>query len=190
MISLRQQLRQITREPHDRLDALMRPLDVSKASGLGVFLQIQHYALRHLVPVIAQSQQFSFKKAYLRSIELDLTALSVSAATFPAFKDIRTMHPLGATYVVAGSHSGAKLMLKRWLESDDPQVIKAGHYLRSASEGDIWPEVSDYLKSCRLGDREEKDVLQSALLSFALYEHAYELTTLGGTAVDIRQHST
>jgi heme oxygenase len=79
-------------------------------------------------------------------------------------------HASGVDYVLAGSHFGAAMLVKRLERSADPRVRGATHYLSGGHLRSIWPHVVEDLAA--LDPKGLQAATVAAGWTFAIFERA------------------
>nr|WP_306265004.1 biliverdin-producing heme oxygenase [Pararhizobium sp. IMCC3301] len=177
MQTLRHHLRTSTRMEHERLDAAFSTLDLTRRDGLSRFL-LSHFMA--LSGCHARLDQLDDLPAMLRppsllpEIQADLQVLGVSRREPQGLKLTGQMSSLGICYVIAGSRLGTKLLQRRWAQSHDPQVLRAGQYLSSGTYDNYWPQFVKYLDGMLAPDDNRAAIERSARLTFRLFGDALE----------------
>lgn len=169
---LRVALKAETRSHHDRVDALLNPNDLSSRTGLGRFLLMQAGALSVLEPIM-DDPRYLPPPRQLDLVKADLETLSISAAPFASALVTDDLHPVGLTYVIAGSHFGNKVLKNNWAATTDPRVLLAGRFLCSVAMKDYWPRFSDYLRKSAFEPPERSRIIRSAKTCFRVFEEAF-----------------
>jgi len=106
---LRFELRDQTQKAHKRLDAALIKHDLTTVSGLSAYLSVHYLAGKHLETITLEPDCHKDISRKISAIEADLDLLSVSSPDWKAAPQARNCHPLGLTYVIAGSALGSKL---------------------------------------------------------------------------------
>ncbi len=175
MQSLRHHLRTSTRMEHEQLDAAFSALDLTSRDGLSRFL-LSHFSALSICH--ARLDRLDDLPATLRppsllpEIQADLQALGVSPRKpqEPALEG--HMNSLGIVYVMAGSRLGTKLLQRRWAQSLDPQVLRAGQYLSSGAYDNYWRRFVKHLDGLLPPDDNRTAMNRSARLTFKLFGDA------------------
>ncbi|MBO6781783.1 MAG: hypothetical protein JJ899_00645 [Alphaproteobacteria bacterium] len=122
----------------------MSAFDISTASGLAGFLNMQASALSglHLAqagdtfrPVIAD---------LVTNARRDLHTLGSPTPRSAAMPD-SGFHPVAVDYIVGGSQLGAAVLKQRWASSGDPVVLAARSYFSAPPHTDLWREFTSRL---------------------------------------------
>ncbi|MEM8750667.1 MAG: biliverdin-producing heme oxygenase [Pseudomonadota bacterium] len=170
---MRRTLREKTARSHARVDAAYSQLDLADEADFARFLQAHHLAYRHLQSLFAEQSDLNLAEIVLL-LERDLTemrapVLRADQASLPS-PDNR----LGCLYVLAGSHFGKRVLLKRWSRSSCAAVKRAGHYLNSDLLAAAWPGVVEQLAGIPDGALWNYVIVNSADRTFQLFYEALQ----------------
>jgi len=169
--SLRTRLREETRAAHLRLDEIAKDLDLAHYADVSIFAVAHHAAYSALDK--AFQGDFALTRLRLDKATQDIHALGLPT-TGLAIADIPSaMSELGVTYVIAGSHLGAKVLTKQWSKTRDPRVNAASHLLRDEVLEREWAAVLTTLKSLPATGRGADDVVAGAIACFDLFRAAF-----------------
>ena len=173
-MDLRQRLRIETRFDHDLVDAAMTDLQLDRREGLIAWLQMHRAELHRLEPVMAQLGA-NAPPVISHLIDADLMALGVNLPVLPIDRSAMHLHPLGLTYVIAGSHFGAKVLRERWRLSHDVSVKAAHHMLNSELMALYWPRFVGLLNATKPDQAETVAIIAAAKACFNGFGRSFEL---------------
>lgn len=167
---MRALLKQRTSETHRRLDDAFGGLDLTTLRGYTLFLSAHQRAYAAL-------EASDMADASLRStlhivhdlLRRDLSTLGVPVATVESANTGASGHPLGVHYVLAGSHFGKRVLLKRWSRSKDERVLSSAHYLKGETLREDWSSILAALAEIPPDDATADAVIHGALLTFNLF---------------------
>tara|TARA_R110002051_G_scaffold209486_1_gene275298 strand:- start:2625 stop:3179 length:555 start_codon:yes stop_codon:yes gene_type:complete len=170
-MSLRLRLRDDTQDAHARVDAFAARLDLSTPHGMTPFLQANEMAYatcEEHVPGLPL--EIVARRALLLQ---DLAALGERPLPAPLPGPAGALDALGVTYVIAGSHLGARVLSRRWRQSDDARVLAAGRFLSDTGLVNVWERVRTRLESLSDQGPQADSVVASARHCFSLFESAF-----------------
>jgi len=175
---LRETLRKKTSKAHAKLDASLIIYDLKTQEGLSSYLSV-HYLARESLSKM--SKTFSGERANIEKLKELRDDLKVLGVTPPENRlKVRSLtHPLGLTYVIAGSSLGSKLLYENWLLTDDEVVGCAGKFLTSAKDSTDWLAFLNKTDKLELSTDELDRVVATANAVFEVFEAANELVRLG-----------
>ncbi|MEZ5840780.1 MAG: biliverdin-producing heme oxygenase [Hyphomicrobiales bacterium] len=166
-----------TSEAHARIDALFGRLSLTERDGYGHFLAAHAAAMTGVEALIATAAPdcgWPGGMADLASADLadlDLPAPEPMALDPASISDID-----GAIYVVAGSNLGNQVLRRRWQQSTDPKVLRAGRYLSSQRVKSFWPGFVTRLDERAPDPVAQVRLIASALATFSHFEAAFAAT--------------
>ncbi|WP_298913165.1 biliverdin-producing heme oxygenase [uncultured Algimonas sp.] len=166
MSELRQRLRRDTADSHNRIDARMGSLDLTTVGGLSKLLSA-HYLVQSLFGALADE-----RLEFLPELRRDLDALGTARPVWTDPPGAQGVHPLGYRYVVSGSHMGARLLHRDWMQARDPQVRAAGRYLQANLDSRAWPDLLAEMKAADPAAIDADHVVASANRVFEAYDRA------------------
>lgn len=165
-------LRSRTGRNHAGVDRLFGGLDLAKPEGWATFLSAHHLAYQ----IVEQNDLPGYRRAIVlpltQLIGTDLDALGQAVPEWEAPPDADLGHPLGATYVIAGSHFGQVLLRRRWAQSSDLRVRAANRYIESNQLRNLWGEVSVRIETVA-NEEELEAMVDGARRCFSLFERAF-----------------
>lgn len=170
-MSVRTLLRKQTRQAHERVDALFSQLCLAERQDYIRFLSSHCMAYEILESLFETKLAADIRPPSMAPLlESDLHRLGVAeAGTVPWFPT-GDLNPLGAAYVVAGSHLGNKTLRAQWQATKDPQVSAAGGYLTSSVMAMYWPSLLRRLATERPSEEELVDIICGANAAFSVFE--------------------
>ncbi|MGJ8558726.1 MAG: biliverdin-producing heme oxygenase [Litorimonas sp.] len=165
-------MRTETSKAHANLDAALVKYDLTTRSGLSNYLNV-HLLARHFLAENQSAYGTEIDHAEsLSAIRSDLETLGVKAQKEIDWTPITAFHPIGLTYVIAGSSLGSKILYKEWAQSNDEAVIRAGKYMTAAKDGSDWSNFLTYIDATDFSANETDHIVVSANECFALYQAA------------------
>ncbi len=177
MNAIRERLRVGTSASHSRLDASLIEYDLTTRAGLKAYLSVHFVARENLHRISTEPNERQSHARKLGELRDDLRVLG-SAPPTVRLDDFAIRHPLGLSYVIAGSSLGSKLLYKQWLLSDDDVVGRAGQFLTSAKDSSDWVDFLKKTDTLCLSDSELDEVVASANTVFAVFENANNIIRL------------
>jgi heme oxygenase len=180
-------LKQKTDPTHRRLDDAYGQIDLASFAGYALFLRAHtlSYGILAAKDFADPALSTSVRAVHaLLSRDLDVLRVENDAQT-DSMAEIHfdtPLHPLGVHYVLAGSHFGKRVLLKRWSRSDDARVLAAGAYLDTNILSDDWPSVLEALVEIPENTPEVDAVIDSALWTFNLFGSC--LKTVSGASLE------
>ncbi len=170
MDSVRTAIKTQTDPTHRRLDDAFGQLDLASFAGYTTFLRAHHHAYAALSKVFqAQGGLSKTILAVQQLLERDLSRLRVQPSAPAPTEHRAAMHPLGAHYVLAGSHFGKRVLLKRWSRSADARVLASACYLKSDLLQNDWRGVLDALSETSSNSPDAAAIIESAQWTFELF---------------------
>jgi heme oxygenase (biliverdin-IX-beta and delta-forming) len=172
---LRCRLRDATAEAHERVNALFGAHELTFRPDYRWFLEANAAALLPLERALVEAGgERLFHDWELRSrsnaILQDLAQVGGTAPPLQLDYQLNDDAIIGAMYVLEGSRLGAKVLVKRVTQSDDPAVAQATAYLRHGEGLSLWRNFVDTLE--RFRTRRDSDVIGGAHATFAFFERA------------------
>lgn len=175
--TLRDILRERTREAHGRVDALYGRLVLADRDGLSQFLTAHYLALKPVEAAIgARAAHDDLPPVLAPLVRRDLEALGMPVPGAPEFEMLEHADPDGLSYVVAGSHLGARVLRRQWARSDDGDVRAAGRYLSSDAMAAFWPGFVERLNARPTTLDIAERVVGGAVAAFSVFERAFALS--------------
>ena len=181
-----QRLNQITNEPHQKLDALVKahkPFDTRKNFARFVVAQYLFQselqalytdaALKEIVPDLPERCRAEQAKADLADLNTQVPAPVAGAVKAPSKAEA-----LGWIFVSEGSKLGAAFLIKRAVALDLNETFGARHLGEPAGgRAEGWKSFVKTLDGLELSAEEEADLDKGAVAAFerftVLLEHAY-----------------
>ncbi|MBO6276191.1 MAG: biliverdin-producing heme oxygenase [Pseudomonas sp.] len=181
-----QRLNQITNEPHQKLDALVKahkPFD--DVASFARFVVAQYLfqselkalytdpALKEIVPDLPERCRAEQAKADLADLNTEVPAPVAGAVNSPSKAEA-----LGWIFVSEGSKLGAAFLIKRAVALELSETFGARHLGEPAGgRAEGWKSFVKTLDSLELSAEEEADLDKGAVAAFerftVLLEHAY-----------------
>jgi len=168
--AIRERLKKETALAHERLDQALIKHDLTSRQGLSDYLQIHYIARRALNEVFSTD----LIDQSLVSLSEDLAALGINEPDVHIIEPLVAPHPLGLTYVIAGSSLGSKVLFRIWNASTDETVKQAGKFMAFAKDSSAWRDFLVQIKTYEYTEQEIKKIIESANYSFAVFESANE----------------
>ena len=167
---MRALLKQQTNETHRRLDDAFGELDLRTYGGYTLFLRAHQraYAALEASPITDVRLRATLETVH-GLLKQDLSTLGLPAATPGKGAADASAHPLGTHYVLAGSHFGKRVLLKRWSRSEDERVLASAQYLRGDALQKDWPIVLAALSEISPDGPTAEAVITGALSTFNLF---------------------
>lgn len=172
MKSLRTLLRTETSDAHEGVDSALIDYDLTDRSGLSDYLRVHFLARRCLAEhytghtiEIDHSQSLSDLRSDLRILGADLPRPMTMTS-------VGILHPVGVTYVVAGSSLGSKFLFKQWSRAADEVVKRAGIFMTLAKDNSDWKKFLAYIDAAAFSAKEIDKIVASANSCFAVFEAA------------------
>jgi len=137
-MGLRDRLKRETWPAHKRLDQALIKHDLTTQLGLSSYLEV-HYIARQ---TLNATFSVTHKDSALELIRNDLTTLGVGEPLVLETDSFTNPHPVGLTYVIAGSSLGSKVLYKVWSRSLDETVKRAGKFMYCFS---IFQTANDFI---------------------------------------------
>lgn len=173
----RAQLRQDTHPRHIRIEAAFDTLDITRRDDLRIFLEAHALALTGLPDILDPDWPYWAGEVRRLSSALrdDIAAVGGSdpaglagnlMAGFPV-----PPHPLGISYVIAGSRLGSQILAKRLRDHQEPDSGLMSKYLSHSLQPDAWPNLCAALEMISTND-EQAAVSGSAAFMFDRFENA------------------
>ena len=169
---LRFELRDQTQKAHKRLDAALIKHDLTTVSGLSAYLSVHYLAGKHLETITLEPDCHKDISRKISAIEADLDLLSVSSPDWKAAPQARNCHPLGLTYVIAGSALGSKLLFKSWSSSSDANVLNAKNFMTYSKDSKLWNKFLSRAEKTSPKKAELNEVIEAANHCFGIFEAA------------------
>ena len=164
-------LRTQTRPAHKLLDEALIEHDLTTRRGLSDYLKV-HYVARHNLDYAFDA---TLNSEALTSIVNDLNTLG-SKVPLLDYKKVKTdLHPLGLTYVIAGSSLGSKVLYKIWDSSSDQLVVKARDFMTKSKDSSEWDLFLAQTKSTDYSEQEIVSIVQAANFCFDVFKSANDL---------------
>lgn len=174
MNTLRSTLRYETATAHERLDQALCVYDLTTQTGLAKYLKIHLLACLHLRGLTTDNDFRREIDAKVSSIQADLDVLNATLSSHKLPTSNAQQHPVGLTYVIAGSSLGGKLLFKDWAKSIDPVVQNAGKFMHSAKITDSWKKFLTYIDKHDFSSEEVEEIVSSANYCFGVFEFAHQ----------------
>lgn len=167
---MRALLKQRTSETHRRLDDAFGELDLTTFDGYALFLSAHQRAYAALeASGVTDKGLRSTLEAVHGLLKQDLSALGIPVATPDRTNASAIVHPLGTHYVLAGSHFGKRVLLKRWSRSKDERVLASAHYLKGETLREDWSSVLAALSETPSDEAAANAIVDGALSTFNLF---------------------
>jgi len=167
---VRDVLKKQTDPTHRRLDDAFSEINLATMAGYALFLRTHYLAYSALRSPASCDAALSKTVVEAQShLEADLSCLGVDAANPPPRSTVPRLHAFGIHYVLAGSHFGKRVLLKRWSRSEDSRVLQAGAYLNSDILREDWKPVLGALECVTPDSTEAAEIIDSAEWTFDLF---------------------
>lgn len=181
-----QRLNQITHEPHQKLDALVKahkPFETRENFARFVVAQYLFQSelqalytdpsLKEIVPDLPERCRAEQAKADLADLDTEVPAPVAGAVNAPS-----KVHALGWIFVSEGSKLGAAFLIKRAVALELSDTFGARHLGEPAGgRAEGWKRFVKTLDGLELSAEEEADLDKGAVAAFerftVLLEHAY-----------------
>lgn len=174
MNSLRSTLRFETAIAHERLDQALCVYDLTTQRGLAQYLKVHLLACLHLNQLTTDEGFRCEIATKISSIQADLGVLNTTLSSHKLPTSNAYQHPVGLTYVIAGSSLGGKLLFNDWAKTIDPVVKKAGKFMHSAKITDSWKKFLTYIDKNDFSSEEIEKIVSSANYCFGVFEYAHQ----------------
>lgn len=168
MDGIRKRLKNDTALAHQRLDHALIKHDLTSRQGLSDYLQVHYIARKALNSTFSVNND---DKA-ISYLSADLATLGVIEPAVETKEIIEAPHPLGLTYVIAGSSLGSKVLYKVWSSSTDEIVKRAGKFMAFAKDNSDWRDFLAHIAMYDYSEKEIKEIVRSANYCFAVFESA------------------
>ena len=168
--NLRMALREATRPEHDRVDALVGELDLSRRTDFA------HFCRMHLVAFTAlgrRSPHFGISRA-IEALSLDLERLGEEAPDVEVF--LPSLDPLAVSYIFEGSRLGTQLLRMGWAESADPIVASSDAYFTLGRDPSAWRSLCEMLSQIDSGGERGSQIIADTRRIFSQFARAFLLT--------------
>ncbi len=164
-------LRAETRQCHTDTEAAFGRFRLETRSGFTDFLTAHRQALLVVRPVFERQNPFEVKvESLLDDIDHDLEILGEKSTDIDDPETIDA-HPVGVSYVLAGSHLGASLLLRSVSEQTDPVLKKSTNYLANSHLGSVWKRMLSDFETGRW-EEDKLAILDGARKTFGVFEMA------------------
>lgn len=174
MNELRFTLRSKTTEAHKRLDEALCVYDLKTRIGLTQYLKVHLLACLHLNELVTSDDLRCEMYEKIIALRSDLKVLNAAPSLSDILLPKTYQHPLGLTYVIAGSSLGGKLLAKQWAKSRDPVVRNAGKFINNAKATDSWKRFLTYTELNSFNPEEVEKIISAANYCFSVYEAAHQ----------------
>lgn len=172
MSDLRNVLRSETAEAHERLDKELDSYDLTDHLSLSKYLCVHYLARSELSNLITVGKNRISNEQKIADIVKDLKVLAVNPPAILKFENRRPYHPLGLTYVMAGSSLGSKILYKRWNSGSNDAVKNAGRFLTSSKDSTEWKAFLVSIADLNIPPQEVEHIVTSANAVFMIYKTA------------------
>jgi heme oxygenase len=169
--SLRNMLRQLTRDAHDRVDTLYGACDLAREADYRRFLTAQAAAW-----VSLPSDMDPGSAARRAAILQDLAALGVAAPPSLNAGNLPASDALGLRYVLEGSRLGSTVLLRDLRAAAPGLADVAGGYLAVSADLEGWRHLSTILQLCPRNDVSDAAIVADARCIFDLFEQSWWAT--------------
>jgi heme oxygenase len=167
------------------LDARLGVLDLRRLRDYRTFLEISATALLPLEAALVSAHVERMfpdwdRRSRSDAILADIARLGGIVRRSSAPEALGSGGILGTMYVLEGSRLGARVLLRRALESSHPEVLEAGAYLSHGVGSNFWQSFNTTLEfhGARLSDH--RPVVRAARRAFDLFAAA--ASTIGAPA--------
>lgn len=135
---IRWTLRDSTQNQHKAVESEFDRFDLTNPTGYRGFLSAHWLALLAVRSAFETHNPFGIDiPDLMRLIELDLKGLNGSPPRAIRMS-AEPADPSGLTYVIAGSHLGAKVILQKVRKGHDPDLRKNTRYLENTHLSEVW----------------------------------------------------
>lgn len=163
---------------HRRLDERVTNLRLEDVGDYATLISAQYFAYAAIANSLAAPRALVSRR--LELAEADLNALGRTIPGRP-FRCPDFNHGLGPTYVIAGSHFGAREILSRLAGSPHGDFSRAANLLGDPDLASDWAECLAALHAISPTGIEADDIVRSARLCFEEFE-----TALAEAAAEIK----
>lgn len=163
--NLRARLRAETQDVHEKLDNALGFLDVSETEGQRLFLKGNAYAFAELIGHSSTARDLLIHRLKLANEDLASFGVSPVEIRFPAGEV--PLDELGVSYVVAGSHLGAKVLMRRWNTPTEKKFLSDG------TLPNLWRSVLEALSVIPANGSRADAVVESAKTCFEYFERGF-----------------
>ena len=182
---VRDRLRAVTREAHERVDRRFSGYDLGDPEAYRGFLEAHHAVLPGCEYMLEASGAAALVDDWahrLRTPALVADLVSLGARPVRATPTLRRLTPaaaFGMLYVLEGSRLGGAVLARRVLAGASARCRGATRYLRHGEGLRLWPSFLAALEAS--GDvRDDPDAaVASAIETFGLFEPAASLPAAG-----------
>ena len=172
MNDLRVILRSKTASAHAQLDLALGEYNLTRRSDLSNYLRVHYLARLHLEDIFSTKEMRLSNQQKLNAIQSDFEVLGAELPQRMKRNNISSYHPIGLTYVMAGSSLGSKVLYKRWTASTDVIVQRAGKFITNAKDNSEWVVFLAHIGSLKVSQNEIDDIVLSANDVFEIYKTA------------------
>jgi heme oxygenase len=184
-VTLRARLREACADAHHQLDARLGVLDLRRLQDYRLFLEINAAALLPLEAALVSARVERLfpdwdRRSRSDAILADIARLGGIVRPSSTPEALGSGGILGTMYVLEGSRLGARVLLRRALESPHLAVLEARAYLGHGVGSDFWQSFNATLEfhGARLNDH--RPVVRAARRAFDLFAAA--ASTIGAPA--------
>lgn len=182
--SLRQRLREDTRQLHEAVDTKFGSQDLQTVSGLSAFLGAQFVAYSTIAHCFVGLRHVLQPR--IEHLKEDLTALGTPLPEHNSEKLEGSPQADGVLYVLLGSQMGARVLRRHWQKSTDARVLQAGRFLSDDSLAQTWQE---FVRHCSaqpaIGEMADQ-IVRSAQATFSIFLNGFDAVV--GPSGDRREH--
>jgi len=177
-LSLREELRALTREAHVEVDSLLSRFDLAHPAGYRAFLRVHAAVLPACEAQLAASGAADLVPDWpqrVRSPALAADLADIGGAPLPAVEPgprLDAAAALGVMYVLEGSRLGGAVLARRVDANPDAACRGATRYLRHGAGQRLWPTFVATLDAPGAVQYRTVDVTSSALAIFKLFADA------------------
>ena len=176
-VSLRARLREACAEPHRELDARLGGLDLRRLHDYRTFLEMIAAALLPLEAALVSAHVERLfpdwdRRSRSAAILADIARLGGIVRRSSAPEALGSGGILGTMYVLEGSRLGARVLLRRALESPHLDVLEARAFLSHGVGSDFWQSFNATLESHGARPSDHRPVVRAARRAFDLFAAA------------------
>jgi len=153
----------------------MEVFDITEQKGLASFLLAHYRAHYEISCSFAALPSDLSPPSLLRELAADIQSLGKQPLHYNRSSAATTAAPLGLIYVIAGSHFGAKTLLKKWRVSNDPVVLSAGKFLSDRRLAEYWPGFLSRLNAISPKSSKADNIVRGAQTAFNIFANAANL---------------
>ena len=172
VVTLRERLRQDTRDAHDAADRACRAFELDTKAGLGGYLLAQRQTAGALLSATREADPLRpILEGACADIDGDLAALALEPPAPGRTTLPKSDHPLARSYVWLAAQFATRMRARRWGGAPDGVEGDVGRYLRGVQAPTDWRAQTDALDALSGRGREADRAMRAARDWFAILEH-------------------